>query len=497
MARPSTLSFDRGTLLLHPPPPGKAWIDYVTWDDRVERFRLPALQYRPLVEALRGEGTRLVDQARAFGPLPLVPALEMPPYPHQRAALAAWLAAGRQGVIVLPTGAGKTYLAQLAMQDTQQSTLIVVPTLDLMHQWYAHLLAAFPDAPVGLLGGGSRDRTPLLVATYDSAAIQADTLGNHYALLVFDECHHLPSAFTRVIAEYSLAPYRLGLTATPERSDGTHGDLQTLIGPEVYRTSVAALSGTILAPHRVVRLTVRLSPRERARYDALLDTRNHFLRACGIHLGSMTGWQAFVRASARSRAGRRAMLAHREARALAFGTAGKLRVLADLLAEHHPARTLIFTEDNAMVYRIARDFLIPAITHHTPVKERHDLLQRFRTGEYPVVVASRVLNEGVDVPEASLAIVLSGTGSRREYIQRLGRILRRREGKRAVLYEVVAEATSEEQVSRRRRQGPPVNAERQRDARAPELFTDDEGDAPLTPRTFPEPEDDRSYPPTC
>jgi superfamily II DNA or RNA helicase len=233
MARPPTLSFDRGTLLLHPPPPGKAWIDYATWDDRVERFRLPALHYRRLIEALKVEGTPLRDQAPAFGPLPLIPALEMTPYPHQRSALAAWLAAGRQGVVVLPTGAGKTYLAQLALQEIQHSTLIVVPTLDLMHQWYAHLVAAFPDAPVGLLGGGSHDRTPLLVATYDSAAIQADALGNRYALLVFDECHHLPGAFTRVIAEYSLAPYRLGLTATPERSDGTHADLHTLIGPEV------------------------------------------------------------------------------------------------------------------------------------------------------------------------------------------------------------------------------------------------------------------------
>jgi superfamily II DNA or RNA helicase len=482
MARPPTLSFDRGTLLLHPPPPGKAWIDYVTWDDRVERFRLPALHYRRLIEGLQAEGTRLVDHAPAFGPLPLVPALAMAPYPHQRTALAAWRAAGRQGVVVLPTGAGKTYLAQLAMQDTQQSTLIVVPTLDLMHQWYAHLLAAFPDAPVGLLGGGSHDRTPLLVATYDSAAIQAEALGNHYALLIFDECHHLPSAFTRVIAEYSLAPYRLGLTATPERHDGTHTDLHALIGPEVYRTSVAALAGTVLAPHRVVRLTVRLSPRERQRYDALMETRHRFLQACGIRLGNVTGWQAFVHASARSRAGRRAMLAHREARALAFGTAGKLRVLADLLAEHHPARTLIFTEDNAMVYRIAQDFLIPAITHHTPVKERHDILQRFRTGDYPVVVTSRVLNEGVDVPEASLAIVLSGTGSRREYVQRLGRILRRHEGKRAVLYEVVAAATSEEQVSRRRRQGTRVSADRQIHERVPELFADDQDDEPLAPQ---------------
>jgi superfamily II DNA or RNA helicase len=147
MARPPTLSFDRGTLLLHPPPPGKAWIDYATWDDRVEHFRLPALHYRHLIEVLQVEVTPLVDLTPAFTPLPLVPALEMTPYPHQRAALAAWPAAGRRVVVVLPTGAGKTYLAQLALQATQQSTLIVVPTLDLMHQWYAHLLAAFPDAP--------------------------------------------------------------------------------------------------------------------------------------------------------------------------------------------------------------------------------------------------------------------------------------------------------------------------------------------------------------
>jgi len=157
------------------------------------------------------------------------------------------------------------------------------------------------------------------------------------------------------------------------------------------------------------------------------------------------------------------MLAHREARAIAFGTGGKLRVLADLLAQGFPDRTLIFTDDNATVYRISQDFLIPAITHQTKVKERHETLERFRSGDYPVLVTSKVLNEGVDVPEAKVAIVLSGTGSTREYVQRLGRILRRREGKLAVLYEVVAEDTGEEGVSRRRRgERQPVKAPAQR-----------------------------------
>lgn len=452
MVRTPTLAFDRGTLILHPPPRGKTWVDYATWDDRVEKFRIPAMHYRQLVEALQAEGTDFNDQAKEFSPLELVPSFEMEPYPHQTEALLAWKQAGRRGVVVLPTAAGKTYLAQLAMQATPRTTLIVVPTLDLMHQWYAHLTAAFPDAEVGLLGGGSRDRTPILISTYDSATIHAETLGNQYAMLVFDECHHLPTDFYRVIAEYAIAPYRLGLTATPDRSDGRHGDLKGLIGPEVYRKSPEDLAGFALAEHKLVQIKVKLSQKERDRYNTCIKLRNEFLRDSKISLGSLDGWQKFVMASARSQAGRRAMLAHREAKEIASGTDGKLRILTDLLAQYYPERILVFTNDNATVYRISQDLLIPAITHQTPVKERHEILTRFREGEYKTLVASHVLNEGVDVPDARVAIILSGTGSSREYIQRLGRVLRKgSEGhKLALLYEVVAEDTSEEGTSQRR-----------------------------------------------
>jgi superfamily II DNA or RNA helicase len=455
MARIPTLLYDRGTLILHPPPKGKAWVDFATWDDRIERFRIPSVQYPQLISVLRTEGVQFLDEASAFTALALIPSVEMEPYPHQREALAAWIQAGRQGVVVLPTAAGKTYLAQLALQSKPCSTLIVVPTLDLMHQWYAHLVAAFPDAEVGLLGGGSRDRTPILVATYDSAAIHAETLGNLYGLLICDECHHLPSDFNRAIAELSIAPYRLGLSATPERTDGRHEDLTTLLGPEVYRKTAEELSGQALAHHDVIQIKVKLSAQERQRYNTLLKTRNDFLQANNLRLGSLQGWQQFVRQSARSAAGRRAMMAHRDARAIALGTDGKLRILAELIAEHYPERTLIFTNDNATVYRISQDFLIPAITHQTAVKERHEILQRFRAGDYKTLVTSHVLNEGVDVPDARVAIILSGTGSSREYIQRLGRVLRKgkQANKRALLYEVIAEDTTEERVSQRRRQG--------------------------------------------
>ncbi|MEQ9369858.1 MAG: DEAD/DEAH box helicase family protein [Coleofasciculus chthonoplastes F3-SA18-01] len=453
MARTPKLTFDRGTLLLHPPPRGKAWVDYATWDDRVEKFRIPGMHYRPLVEVLQASEVDFIDDAKEFIPLELVSSFEMEPYPHQQEALLAWKLAGRRGVVVLPTAAGKTYLAQLAMQSTPRSTLIVVPTLDLMHQWYAQLEAAFPDVEVGLLGGGSRDRTPILISTYDSATIHAEYLGNQYGLLIFDECHHLPTDFYRAIAEYAIAPYRLGLTATPERTDGRHNDLDGLIGQQVYRKSPDDLAGLALAEHKVVQIKVKLSHQERDRYDACLKLRNDFLRESNIYLSSLDGWQRFVQASAGSQQGRRAMLAHRESKEIALGTEGKLRVLADLVAKHYPERILVFTNDNATVYRISQELLIPAITHHTPVKERHEILKRFREGDYKILVASHVLNEGVDVPDARVAIILSGTGSEREYVQRLGRVLRKGtdQNKLAILYEVVAENTSEEGTSQRRR----------------------------------------------
>ena len=459
MARASTLTYDRGTLVLHPPPKGKRWLEFVTWDDRIEKFRLPAHDYRRFVEVTRQEGVEIVDKARAFQDLNLAPQETREPYTHQLEALEAWKRQGRQGVVVLPTGAGKTFVAQLVIQETPRSTLIVVPTLDLMHQWYANLSAAFPDAEVGLLGGGSKDETPILISTYDSAAIFAEKLGNRYGLLIFDECHHLPGEFTRTIALYSLAPYRLGLTATPERSDDKHADLDTLIGNIVYRRAPEDLAGGALSEHKIKQIRVSLTEAERADYEALIEQRNTFLAKNGIFLGSLNGWQRFVQASARSSEGRSAMLAHRQARQIAFGTGAKLRVLSDLLEQHASDRVLVFTDDNATVYRISQAFLIPAITHQTKVKERHDTLQKFREGVYPRVVTSRVLNEGVDVPEANVAVVLSGTGSTREYVQRLGRILRKGEGKLALLYEVIAENTSEEGVSKRRRERPKVTKE--------------------------------------
>ena len=169
-------------------------------------------------------------------------------------------------------------------------------------------------------------------------------------------------------------------------------------------------------------------------------------------MGSSAGWRDFVIESTRSQEGRQAFAAYRRQKDLALGAAGKIRVLDGLMHQHRRERMLIFTQDNATAYAIARRFLVPVITHHTKPKERAAILAGLREGVFGAVVTSKVLNEGVDVPEANVAVILSGSGSVREHVQRLGRILRRAEGKQAVLYEVISASTAEEWVSQRRRE---------------------------------------------
>ena len=164
------------------------------------------------------------------------------------------------------------------------------------------------------------------------------------------------------------------------------------------------------------------------------------------------GSASFRRRAARRRAGP-AFQAYREQRRLALAAPAKLeRAGRSCSTSTASDRILIFTYDNATVYQIARRFLVPAITHQTKAKERRHILERFQTGEYPVVVTSRVLNEGVDVPAANVGVVLSGSGTVREHVQRLGRLLRKYGDKQALLYEVVTRGTAEEFTSERRRQ---------------------------------------------
>jgi superfamily II DNA or RNA helicase len=455
-----TLRFDAGTLVVdtdtRDAAAGLRLPDESVFDDRIGRWRAPADAYRSLFAWLhrQSEAGHLTytDEARAYGPLGLVPRAVRTARPYQTEAVEAWFHAGRRGVIVLPTGAGKSWVARRIIERLDRAALVIVPTLDLMNQWYDGLLAAFELDDVGLLGGGYHDIRPLTVTTYDSAALHMDRYGDRFGLVVFDEVHHLPGPTRLRAAASSIAPFRLGLTATPERQDGRESELDAAVGPIVYRRGIKELAGHFLADYDVEQVTVSLTDEEADRYRAARATYLDFVRSAGIRFSSRDGWGRFIMLSSRSRDGRRAMRAYREQRRIALTCQRKLDLVEHLIAEHAQDRVLVFTNDNDTVYTLSRRLLVPSITHQTPTKERREILQRFNSGAYRVVVTSKVLNEGVDVPEAGVAIVLSGSGSVREHVQRLGRILRKRGDKRALLYEVVTADTVEERVSERRRE---------------------------------------------
>ena len=425
-------------------------IPQASWDPRSACFRAPAVQYAPILRALSQRGEPVDDQARSYETLSLKITMAREPRPYQREALDAWLTQRGRGVVVLPTGAGKTHVAVMAMVERPRSTLVVAPTLDLVRQWYDLLRTTF-DMEIGLIGGGEYNLHPVTVTTYDSAHLHMEHLGARFGLVVFDECHHLPSGAYAHAARACLAPFRLGLTATPERNDGRERDLTSLVGPIVYRRAIGDLVGDYLAEYDTAQLLVPLSEEERAEYEKAREAYRGFLRAHGISMRDPAGWATFIRMSARSEEGRAAMRAYRRQRELAFSAPGKLERLRRLLDLHNRDHAIVFTQDNAIAYRIATQFLLPIITHQTKVKERSEILERFAKGTYGAIVTSKVLNEGVDVPDANVAIVISGSGSVREHVQRLGRVLRRQGDKQALLYELVSEGTSEALTSERRR----------------------------------------------
>ncbi|MBI2192543.1 MAG: DEAD/DEAH box helicase [Planctomycetes bacterium] len=446
------LEFDRGTLLVRGVEEGleQPGLPGCVFDPRVGLWRAPAWRYREIVTVLARAKTEFEDAARSYETIDLRSQIDREPFPYQQEAVESWWRAGRRGLVVLPTGSGKTFVAQKIMERAGRSTLVVTPTLDLMHQWYSVLAAGF-DLEVGLIGGGEYDPRPVTVTTYDSAYLHMERLGNRFGLIIFDECHHLPGPTYAFAAESCLAPFRLGLTATLEREDGGESRLEELVGPVVYRREIQELAGQYLAEYETVRLMVHLSGEERARYEQARGVYRRFLDEHRIILGSPHGWSRFLLLTSRSEEGRRALLAYRAQKAIAQASESKLRLLGRLFVRHRRDLVLVFTSDNETVYRISRQFLVPAITHQTKIRERHEILQRFNAGAYPFLVTSRVLNEGVDVPAANVGVVLSGSGSVREHVQRLGRILRRGPGKHAILYEVVAGDTAEEFVSSRRR----------------------------------------------
>ncbi|MBN1887377.1 MAG: DEAD/DEAH box helicase family protein [Thermoflexales bacterium] len=455
MAEAPYAYFLGGTLVLNgvdrqaaPPPPFR-WLN--------AKWRCPAVHYRAIRSWLVQQGVR--NTIPRWHELALTLYDEREAHSYQREALAAWLASGRWGSVVLPTGAGKTFLALQAIAHTAASTLVVVPTVDLLHQWYARLENAF-RLPIGVWYGLEKQAKPITVTTYPSAWAHAEALGHEFKLIIFDEIHHLPAPTWHEIALMYAAPCRLGLTATyPEPNDLWRQNepdpvalLDELVGPVVYTKRIDELSGEQLANYRTQRIRVELTREERAAYDAAHATYIGYVREARLREShGPRWWDEFTRRSARDAKARQAKVAEIKLKEIVHQAQGKLEILGHLLREHRDQQMLIFTAHNRFAYQVARRHLVPIITHQTTAAERKAVLDKFRAGEYRAIVTSKVLNEGIDVPEAKVAVVLGGSASAREYVQRLGRVLRKRGNQQAVLYEVIARGTVDEGIAQRRR----------------------------------------------
>jgi superfamily II DNA or RNA helicase len=295
-----TLVFVGGTVEVRGMPERSPELpDACLWDDRTACHRAPAIAYADVVRALVKAQIAYEDRARAYPTLDEGARVHREPRPYQREALEAWRRWRGRGVVVLPTGAGKTHVAMMAIDDRRRAALVVAPTLDLVRQWYDLLRATFGVTP-GVVGGGEYDVRPLTVTTYDSAHLHMEHLGGRFGLVVFDECHHLPGAAYALSARLCLAPYRLGLTATPERADGREADLDELVGPIVYRKDIVDLAGDFLADYDTERISVELTAAEREEYAAARAVYRGFLEQNGIRMSSPTGWQDFIIRSSRS-----------------------------------------------------------------------------------------------------------------------------------------------------------------------------------------------------
>ena len=421
----ATLTYDKGTIVIR----GLAHIPFAILDPRTNVLRALALHYSNIIDYLKQSDIEYSDHVLSEETMMLSMSLSsssssLSLRDYQQRALDNWLRAGLRGCLVLPTGSGKTILGIKAIEKANASSLVVVPTLDLMDQWTAILSKYFPNVRIGNLGGGNDDIQSITVSTYDSAYIRAPFLGNKFSLIIFDEVHHLAAVGYRTIAEQMAAPFRLGLTATIEREDDLHKDLPRLVGEVVFQASPDELArDKHLASYEIERRRVEMLPDELEEYRRNMSIYQQCMKKLNFQRYAIP-LEKLIIMSGRNRTAREALLARNKAMNIALNSRAKIEELREILAENKGAKTIIFTQHNSLVHEISDKFLIPLITHKTIKEERQDVLKGFKEGRYMAIVTSKVLDEGIDIPDAELGVILSGTGSAREFIQRLGRLLR-------------------------------------------------------------------------
>lgn len=342
--------------------------------------------------------------------------------PYQREAVTAF-SEGGSGVVVLPCGAGKTIVGAATMAEVQATTLILVTNTVSARQWRDELLkrTSLSAEEIGEYSGQAKEIKPVTIATYQILTAKRKGEYAHLALLdamdwgliVYDEVHLLPAPVFKLTADLQ-ARRRIGLTATLVREDGREGDVFSLIGPKRFDAPWKQIEAQgFISPAACFEVRIDLPPGDRLDYAAATDDERYRLAA---------------------------------------SSPAKLSVVKQLIKRHHGERILVIGQYLDQLDTLAETLNVPKITGATPVDEREDLYQKFREGEISVLVVSKVANFSIDLPEASVAIQVSGTfGSRQEEAQRLGRLLRPKEsGVTASFYTLIARDTVDQDYAQNR-----------------------------------------------
>ncbi|HLP23224.1 MAG TPA: DNA repair helicase XPB [Microbacteriaceae bacterium] len=330
---------------------------------------------------------------------------------------------GGSGVVVLPCGAGKTLVGAGAMAAAKTTTLILVTNTVSARQWRDELLRRTTLSPddIGEYSGQAKEIRPVTIATYQILTAKRSGEYAHLAVLdaldwglvVYDEVHLLPAPVFKLTAELQ-ARRRLGLTATLVREDGREGDVFSLIGPKRYDAPWKDIEAQgYISPAECIEVRIDLGPVDRLQYAASSDDERYRLAAT---------------------------------------SPAKLPVIRELVARHEGEQILIIGQYLDQIDEVAEQLGVPQLTGATPVDERERLFASFRSGETSVLVVSKVANFSIDLPEASVAIQISGSyGSRQEEAQRLGRLLRpKTSGRSATFYTLVARDTVDQDFAQNR-----------------------------------------------
>jgi DNA excision repair protein ERCC-3 len=330
---------------------------------------------------------------------------------------------GGSGVVVLPCGAGKTLVGAAAMAHAKATTLILVTNTIAARQWKDELLkrTSLNEDEIGEYSGSRKEIRPITIATYQVMTTRKNGVYSHldlfdshdWGLIIYDEVHLLPAPIFRFTADIQ-SRRRLGLTATLIREDGLEGEVFSLIGPKRFDVPWKEIeSQGYIAPAECIEVRVSLTEQERLTY-ATAEQEDKY-RTCST-------------------------------------AASKTNVVIDLAKKHKSEQTLIIGQYIDQIDELAIRLGVPIIKGDTPLKERESLYSRFRSGELNCLVVSKVANFSVDLPEASVAIQVSGTfGSRQEEAQRLGRVLRpKKDGRTAKFYSIIARDTVDQDFAQNR-----------------------------------------------